>query len=185
MLPVGAGSDLPGDGRVQAVGAHDDPGPQRRFRRLPMMAPHAHRPALGPQHVPDRKALDQLGARFRRGLGEQCVEHGPPGTVRVGHAFHGGPDAAYPYRADVEGDLADRRAAAARSRPSSPQACSRAPPRCHKKWVDMVSLGNDARSARATRCPARASSMANGAPAHRAPTTMTSYIAPPRGTADG
>src|SRR5271154_873448 len=69
----------------------------------------------------------------------------------------------------------------ARSRPSSPQACSRAVPRCQRKWVDMVSLGNEARSTRATRCPARASSMASGAPAHRAPTTMTSYIAPPGG----
>lgn len=42
----------------------------------------------------------------------------------------------------------------------------------------MVSLGNETRSTRATRWPARANSMATGAPAQRAPTTMTSYIEP-------
>src|ERR1700691_4124045 len=39
----------------------------------------------------------------------------------------------------------------------------------------MLSDGNDARYTRAPRCPARASSIASGAPAHRAPTTTTSY----------
>src|ERR1700684_1488126 len=38
-----------------------------------------------------------------------------------------------------------------------------------------MSLGNVARSTSITRCPARASSIAVGAPAHRAPTTIASY----------
>ena len=113
MLPVGAGSDPPGDRRVQAVGAHDDPGPQRRSGGCPVMAPHAHCPALGPQQVADHEALDQVGARFLCGSGQQRVEHGPPRTVRVGHAVHGRPDARYLHRADVEGNLPDRRAAPA------------------------------------------------------------------------
>jgi hypothetical protein len=45
---------------------------------------------------------------------------------------------------------------------------------------------DSARSARATLCPAPASSMASGAPAQRAPTTITSYMdALARGPGDG
>jgi hypothetical protein len=41
--------------------------------------------------------------------------------------------------------------------------------------VDRVSLGNLARSTTKTSYPARASSIAVGEPAQRAPTTITSY----------
>jgi hypothetical protein len=41
-------------------------------------------------------------------------------------------------------------------------------------WVDSVSLPYRPRSTTSTRWPARASSIAVAAPAHRAPTTMTS-----------
>ena len=44
------------------------------------------------------------------------------------------------------------------------------------KWVDSVSLGSSARSTSSTRWPARASSIAVGEPAQRAPTTIASYI---------
>jgi hypothetical protein len=43
-------------------------------------------------------------------------------------------------------------------------------------WVDMMSLGNDDLSTSSTRYPFRASSIAVGEPAHRAPTMMASYI---------
>ena len=39
----------------------------------------------------------------------------------------------------------------------------------------MVSLGNEARSTRATRWPLPANNIANDAPAHRPPTITTSY----------
>ena len=42
--------------------------------------------------------------------------------------------------------------------------------------VDTVSLGNVARSTTRTRWPWRASSIAVGEPAHRAPTTTASYL---------
>ena len=42
------------------------------------------------------------------------------------------------------------------------------------KWVETVSLGKVARSTTSTRWPFRASSIAVGEPAHRAPTTITS-----------
>src|SRR5215204_1805115 len=47
------------------------------------------------------------------------------------------------------------------------------------KWVDIVSLGKAARSRSKTLYPLRASSMAVGEPAQRAPTTMTSYTGSP------
>ncbi len=60
---------------------------------------------------------------------------------------------------------------------SSPQRFSAATPGCQTRWVDSrMSLGNVLRSTSSTRCPWRASSMAVDAPAHRAPTTITSYI---------
>ena len=43
------------------------------------------------------------------------------------------------------------------------------------RCVDTVSLGNVARSTTSVRYPLRASNIATGDPAHRAPTTMTSY----------
>ena len=65
----------------------------------------------------------------------------------------------------------------ATSSSSSPQRFSAATPGCHTRWVDSRrSLGNVLRSTSSTRCPLRASSMAVDAPAHRAPTTITSYI---------
>ena len=42
-------------------------------------------------------------------------------------------------------------------------------------WVETVSLGNVARSTSSTRWPLRASSIAVGDPAQRAPTTIASY----------
>src|SRR5207248_9136069 len=44
-------------------------------------------------------------------------------------------------------------------------------------WVDIVSLGNVALSTSNTVYPLRASNIAVGDPAQRAPTTITSYIA--------
>jgi len=46
-------------------------------------------------------------------------------------------------------------------------------------WVEIVSLGNVARSTSSTRWPWCASSMAVVAPAHRAPTTMATYMDTP------
>ena len=59
----------------------------------------------------------------------------------------------------------------------SPQRCSAATPSGCTMWVETVSLGNLARSTTSTRSPRRASSIAVGEPAQRAPTTMTSYVA--------
>ena len=44
------------------------------------------------------------------------------------------------------------------------------------RCVEIVSLGNVARSTTSTRWPLRASSIAVGDPAHRAPTTIASYV---------
>src|SRR5262247_113409 len=44
------------------------------------------------------------------------------------------------------------------------------------KWPCRMSLGNRDRSTSRTRKPSRASSIAVGAPAQRAPTTITSYV---------
>src|SRR4029078_9268011 len=43
-------------------------------------------------------------------------------------------------------------------------------------WVEIVSLGNVARSTSRTRYPFRASSIAVGEPAQREPTTITSLV---------
>jgi hypothetical protein len=64
----------------------------------------------------------------------------------------------------------------AATRPSSPQRSSRAMPGGWMRRVDSVSLGKEARSTSKTRRPLRASNMAVGEPAQRAPTTMASYI---------
>src|ERR671916_1891592 len=61
------------------------------------------------------------------------------------------------------------------TRPSSPQRPSLATPGGWMRWVDIVSLGKEARSRSKTRWPPRESSMAVGEPAQRAPTTMASY----------
>lgn len=67
----------------------------------------------------------------------------------------------------------------ARTASSNPQRCSAATPGGWITWVESESLGNVARSTSSTLWPARASSMAVGAPAHRAPTTIASYIISP------
>src|SRR5215813_8506856 len=59
---------------------------------------------------------------------------------------------------------------------SRPQRASRATPGSCTWWVDRVSLGNVARSTMSTFRSRRASSIAVGAPATRAPTMITSYI---------
>src|SRR4029450_7847961 len=58
----------------------------------------------------------------------------------------------------------------------SPQPDSTAAPCGQRMWVDIVSLGKLALSTSNTRYPRRASSMLVGDPAHRAPTTIASYI---------
>jgi hypothetical protein len=58
---------------------------------------------------------------------------------------------------------------------SSPHRRSAATPGAWITSVERVSLPTVARSTSSTRCPACASSIAVGAPAHRAPTTITSY----------
>jgi hypothetical protein len=60
------------------------------------------------------------------------------------------------------------------SRSSSPQRRRAATPGGCSRWVETVSLGKVARSTTRTFQPWRASSMAVGDPAQRAPTTMTS-----------
>ena len=57
---------------------------------------------------------------------------------------------------------------------SSPHRWSAATPGAWITWVERVSLGNVARSTASTRYPLRASSMAVGEPAARAPMTMAS-----------
>jgi hypothetical protein len=57
---------------------------------------------------------------------------------------------------------------------SSPQLRRAATPGAWIRWVETVSLGNVARSTTRTRYPRRASSIATGEPAQRAPTTMAS-----------
>src|SRR5215211_2254624 len=61
-------------------------------------------------------------------------------------------------------------------RSSSPHRSSAATPGGCTRWVDMVSLGKAALSSNSTRWPWRASSIAVGEPAQRAPTTITSYL---------
>src|SRR5262245_44326994 len=63
----------------------------------------------------------------------------------------------------------------ATTRSSKPHRCSAAIAGACSKWVDTVSLGKVARSTNRTRHPRRASTMAVGAPAHRAPITIASY----------
>src|SRR5688572_2562552 len=55
-----------------------------------------------------------------------------------------------------------------------PHLDSAAAPRGCTRWVDTVSLGKVARSTKRTRYPLRASSIAVGEPAQRAPTTIAS-----------
>jgi len=62
----------------------------------------------------------------------------------------------------------------ATTRSRRPHSCSRATPCGMTTWVETVSLGKRTRSTSRTRNPRRASSIAVGDPAHRAPTTMTS-----------
>ena len=57
---------------------------------------------------------------------------------------------------------------------SSPHRPSAATAGAWATWVDTVSLGNVAWSTSNTRNPCRASSIAVGAPAHRAPTMIAS-----------
>src|SRR5919201_6410633 len=59
----------------------------------------------------------------------------------------------------------------------SPHRRNASTPGAWMRWVDKVSLGNPARSTTRTRYPLRASSMAVGDPAQRAPTTIASYSA--------
>src|SRR5215813_899928 len=66
----------------------------------------------------------------------------------------------------------------ANTRSSSPQRLRHAIPCCQIKWVEIVSLGKVARSTSNTRWPRRASSIAVGEPAQRAPTTITSNMSP-------
>src|SRR3954468_20485199 len=58
---------------------------------------------------------------------------------------------------------------------SRPHRRSAATPGAWIAWVESVSLGKVARSTSSTRWPARASSIAVGEPAQRAPTTIASY----------
>src|ERR671912_665755 len=63
----------------------------------------------------------------------------------------------------------------ARSSSPAPSSSSRCRESGNSWWVETVSLGNSSRSRSSTRRPARASTVAVAEPAHRAPTTMTSY----------
>jgi hypothetical protein len=71
----------------------------------------------------------------------------------------------------------------AMSRSSRPHLRSDPTPVGWTTWVEIVSLGNVARSTSSTRYPFRANSIAVGDPAHRAPTTIASNYAmvPPPG----
>ena len=60
------------------------------------------------------------------------------------------------------------------SRSSSPQRRSEATPGGCSRWVETVSLGKVALSTTRTLWPLRASSIAVGDPAQRAPTTIAS-----------
>ena len=60
------------------------------------------------------------------------------------------------------------------SRSSKPHLSSAATPGGWTRCVEMVSLGNVARSTARTRWPVRAGSIAVGDPAQRAPTTIAS-----------
>src|SRR4051812_41553369 len=62
--------------------------------------------------------------------------------------------------------------------PSRPHRRSWALPSTVIMWVETVSLGKVPRSSSRTRYPFRASSMAVGAPATRAPITIASYTSP-------
>jgi hypothetical protein len=62
----------------------------------------------------------------------------------------------------------------AMSRSSNPQSRSAATPGGWMRCVEIVSLGNLDLSTTSTRYPRRASSIAVGDPAQRAPTTITS-----------
>ena len=179
MLPVGAGSDP--SARRSSAGrrrprrswpASTTPPATRRWPRTPTARPSDHStsrprsPRSARRRIPRRPR--PAARRARSAAGSTRRPRRPrPARCRI---ICTGPASKVISRIGAQ--------PRACSRSSSPQDCSRAAPRCHRKCVDMVSLGNDARSARATRCPARASSMASGAPAHRAPTTITSYIAP-------
>ena len=144
-----------------------DDGPARPRPCRQTTARHARRSARSAQRR-TRRPPQPAARPGRSAAGSRCRPRlPPPARCRI---YCTGPGSKVIWRMGAQ--------PRARSRPSSPQACSRAVPRCQRKWVDMVSLGNDARSTRATRCPARASSMASGAPPHRAPTTMTSYTGP-------
>src|SRR5882724_6696146 len=59
-------------------------------------------------------------------------------------------------------------------RSSRPHRDSAPTPRGCTRWVDTVSLGKVARSTTSTRYPFRASNIAVGEPAQRAPTTIAS-----------
>ncbi len=60
------------------------------------------------------------------------------------------------------------------TRSSNPHRCRAATPGAWIMWVERVSLGNVARSTASTRYPFRASNMAVGEPAVRAPMMMAS-----------
>lgn len=176
MLAVSGRGDSLGDRRAQTVGADDDLCRQGDLRSAAHASDDAGDPITGPHHITDREVLDEFDTGLDRSLDEQRIQHCPPRAD-----VSATPPTAGPIPDNCTGPTSKRidvigAHPRARSRSSNPHASRRAAPRCHKKCVDMVSLGNVARSTSATRCPARASSIAVDAPAHRAPTTTTSCM---------
>ena len=150
LLVVLLGLDGPRDERVPAVGADDHPGALGDgLAALAVAADAGDAPVLDDDLL-DGEPLANLGSRLGRGVHEQLVEHGPARAVRDGSLV--GPGCPGDReRAEVERVRVDRRAAGRRrAGRAGPSARSAATPGGWTRCVEIVSLGNVARSTTST-----------------------------------
>src|SRR5829696_174003 len=167
-LVVLRGANQASHGRVNPVGAHHEGSAQFVGLRL-----HSGDTAALFDQARDRRLRPDL--RTRRGgcLDENRVERYPP------RAQHWRPhqlgEVAELDTGIVEGDGSRSIAGVTcNSAPSTPRRPRIFTPEGCTPCVEAVSLGNRARSTTQTLIRARASRIASGEPAHRAPTTITS-----------
>ena len=151
LLVVLLGADGVGDQRVPAVGADDHAGVLGDGLAALAVAADAGDAAVLDDDVLDGESLADLGAGLGGGIDEQLVQHGPPRGV--GARALVGPGRAGDARR-VRSRTRTCRSVGSRSRrsrSSRPHRSSAATPGGWTRCVEIVSLGNVARSTTRTR----------------------------------
>ena len=162
--------DEPREARIPSVGANRDRGAFLHSATVRASAAHADHYAIVDKVLVDTEPFAHLCATRGRGIEEDLVQRRASGPYAQGN-----PSSTMPRmgrgkspKSAIAFVTAGVRAAMWLRMPHARKR--RGPCRCTKCPCGM-SLGNAARSTRSTFAPRRASSIANGEPAQRAPTT--------------